>query len=100
MSTPDFYLPRKGATIGAIRGRDHLCRIRDALCAAREAGALPTVVGISSDVHAAICAFWATHFPDTAAKDLPLGMFNVPFVVRDLGGAPFTFGFTAAPTQH
>lgn len=100
MSLPDFYLPRKGATIAASLGRDHLCRIRDAMVSARDQGALPALVAISDDVHSAICAFWTSHFPETAARDLPMGMFGVSFVVRNLGGAPFAFGYNKPETQH
>lgn len=85
MNLPEFYIA-KGMTRSAIRGRDSLSRIRDALVQFKDQGSLPDFVAVSADTSAGIREFWMYHFPETPMRDLPCSMMGVRFIERDLGG--------------
>lgn len=93
MSLPEFYLLPGQRSDAASRGRDVLCRIRDALLLARDRKAFPDSVAVSEATRADILAFWLVHFPSAAAHDLPMGMMGLKFECHQLGGRPFAFGY-------
>ena len=101
----DFALP-KHATVQARQGLDVLRRIRDSILEAyARFGVKPRVVMITKDTRAKILAFWLGHFPETPDRDLPLGLYNIPFVVGMLGPDEiYSLGFSKRdvnpPTQH